>query len=65
LDAEVDISSVWETVRDNIKISAKDNLGHYEQKKHKQWFDEGCSKLLDQTKQTTSGVTESKPNSWA
>jgi hypothetical protein len=35
----------------NIKISAKDSLGYYELKKHKPWFDKGCSKLLDQRKQ--------------
>jgi hypothetical protein len=33
------------------KISAKENLGYYELKQHKLWFDEGCSKLLDQRKQ--------------
>jgi hypothetical protein len=26
LDAEVEINSAWETIRENIKISAKDNL---------------------------------------
>jgi hypothetical protein len=26
-------------------------LGYYELKKHKPWFDDGCSKLLDQRKQ--------------
>jgi hypothetical protein len=36
---------------ENIKISAKESLGYYELKKHKPWFDEGCSKLLDQRKQ--------------
>jgi hypothetical protein len=51
LDAEVEISSAWETIRENIKISAKENLGYFELKKHKLWFDEGCSKLLDQRKQ--------------
>jgi hypothetical protein len=34
----------------NIKISAKESLGYYELKKHKPWFDEGCSTLLDQRK---------------
>jgi hypothetical protein len=43
----VDIDSDWE----NIKISAKDSLGHYKLKQHKQWFDEECSKLLDKRKQ--------------
>jgi hypothetical protein len=52
LDTEVEINSAWETIRQNIKISAKESLGYFELKKHKQWFDEGCSKLLDQRKKT-------------
>jgi hypothetical protein len=48
LDAEADINSTWETITVNIKISAKESPGYYELKKHKPWFDEGCSKLLDQ-----------------
>jgi hypothetical protein len=51
LDTEVEINSAWETIRENIKISARESLGHFELKKHKPWFDEGCSKLLDQRKQ--------------
>jgi hypothetical protein len=51
LDAEVDINSAWETVRENIKISAKESLGYFGLKKHKPWSDEGCSKLLNQRKQ--------------
>jgi hypothetical protein len=51
LDAEVKISSAWETTRENIKMPHKENLSCYELKKHKPWFDEGCSKLLDETKQ--------------
>jgi hypothetical protein len=43
LDAEVDINRAWETIREGIKISAKDNLGYYELKKHQPWFDKGCS----------------------
>jgi hypothetical protein len=42
----------WEAVRENIKISTKEILGYYELKKHKPWFDEGCSKLWHQRKQT-------------
>jgi hypothetical protein len=30
---------------------AKESLGYFELKKHKPWFDEGCSKLLDERKQ--------------
>jgi hypothetical protein len=50
-DTEVEINSAWETIRENIKVSAKESLGYFELKKHKTWFDEGCSKLLDQRKQ--------------
>jgi hypothetical protein len=51
LDTVVYINSAWETIRENIKISSKESLGYFELKKHKLWFDEGCSKLLDQRKQ--------------
>jgi hypothetical protein len=44
LDTEVDINRAWETIRESIKISAKESLGYHELKKHKPWFDEGCSK---------------------
>jgi hypothetical protein len=45
------INRVWETIRENIKISAKESLGYYELKTHIPWFDEECSKLLDKRKQ--------------
>ncbi|PNF25843.1 hypothetical protein B7P43_G11138 [Cryptotermes secundus] len=51
LDTKVGVDKAWETIRENIKISAKESLGYYELKKHKPWFDEGCSKLLDESKQ--------------
>jgi hypothetical protein len=38
LNAEVGVNSAWDMIRDNIKISAKESLGHYELKKHKPWF---------------------------
>jgi hypothetical protein len=50
LDSKVGINSIWETIRENIKISAKESLGYCELKKHERWFDRGCSKL-DQRKQ--------------
>jgi hypothetical protein len=50
LDTKVEINSAWETIRENITISAKESLGYFELKKHKPWFDEGCSELLDQRK---------------
>jgi hypothetical protein len=54
MDVEKDINSVWETIRENIKISAKESLGYYELKKHKPWFAKRCRKLL--------GQKEKKPN---
>jgi hypothetical protein len=51
LDNDVDIKRAWETIRENIKISAKVSLGYYELKKHKPWFHEGCPIVLDQRKQ--------------
>jgi hypothetical protein len=52
LDADVEINSVWERFRENIKnFSRREEVGFFIFKKHKPWFDKGCSKLLDQTKQ--------------
>jgi hypothetical protein len=47
----VDVNKAWETIRENIEISAKENVGYFELMKNKSWFDEGCPKLLDQRKQ--------------
>ena len=47
----MDVNKAWETISENINISAKESRGYYELKKHKPWFDEGCSKLLEQRKQ--------------
>jgi hypothetical protein len=44
-------------MRENIKISAKEIICCYELNKHKQWFEERCSKLLVQTKKLNSVVT--------
>jgi hypothetical protein len=48
----VDINGAWETVGENMNISTKESLGYYELKKCKPWFDERCSELLDESKQT-------------
>jgi hypothetical protein len=47
LDTEVDVNKAWETIRENINISAKESLGYYELKKNKPWFDQGCSNCSD------------------
>jgi hypothetical protein len=51
LDNDVDINRAWETIRQNIKITVKESLGFYELREHNLWFDEKCSKILDQRKQ--------------
>jgi hypothetical protein len=38
LDAAANVHSACETIRENIKISAKESLGYFEFKKHKPWF---------------------------
>jgi 50S ribosomal subunit-associated GTPase HflX len=47
LDTEVEINSTCKTIRENVKISAKESLSYFELKRHKPLFDRGCSKLLD------------------
>jgi hypothetical protein len=47
----VHVIKAWGTIRENKNISAKENLGYYEPKENKPWFDEGWSKLLEQRKQ--------------
>jgi hypothetical protein len=38
-------------VRENIKTSAKDNLGYHRLKQNKPWFDDDCLKLIYERKQ--------------
>jgi hypothetical protein len=45
-----DINRAWDAIRENIKISAKECIGHREAKRHKPWIDEKCSKLVDRRK---------------
>jgi hypothetical protein len=62
MDAEVEINSAWEMIRENIKISAKESLHYFQLKKHKLWFDEGCSIKIIRSKETSkiAVVTGSK-----
>jgi hypothetical protein len=48
LDESFEINNAWESIRGNIKNSAKDNLGYQKLKHNKPWFDDECSKLIDQ-----------------
>ncbi|PNF27854.1 hypothetical protein B7P43_G09196 [Cryptotermes secundus] len=40
LETEVDVNKAWETIGEDIKMSAKESLGYYEPKKDKPRFDE-------------------------
>jgi hypothetical protein len=51
LNESFDINNAWESIRENIKTSAKYNLGYQKLKYNKPWFDEECSKLINQWKQ--------------
>ncbi|KAJ4442725.1 hypothetical protein ANN_04316 [Periplaneta americana] len=42
VEKELDVNSLWENTRDNIKIAAEQSIGYYETKKKKSWFDEDC-----------------------
>jgi hypothetical protein len=50
-DDTVDMSRAWENIRENMKTSAKESLGHYDLQQRKPWFDDECSKLIDRRKQ--------------
>jgi hypothetical protein len=50
-DDNVDMKRAWIHVRENIKTSAKESLGHYQLQQHKPWFDDESSKLMDRRKQ--------------
>jgi hypothetical protein len=52
LDESFDMNSAWESIRENVKTSAKDNLGYWKLKHNKPWLDNVCSKLIDQWKLT-------------
>jgi hypothetical protein len=43
-----DINNAWESIRENITTSAKDNLEYERLKHNKPLFDDECSKLIDQ-----------------
>jgi hypothetical protein len=49
-DDNVDMNRAWENIRENIKSSAKESLGHYKLQQHKSWFDYEYSKLIDRRK---------------
>ncbi|KAJ4430252.1 hypothetical protein ANN_22464 [Periplaneta americana] len=50
-EEELDVNSVWENIRDNIKIAAEQSISYHETKKRKPWFDEDCSTVVERRKQ--------------
>ncbi|KAJ4432818.1 hypothetical protein ANN_21457 [Periplaneta americana] len=51
VEKELDVNSVWENIRDSIKIAAEQSIGYYETKKKKPWFDEDCCMVVERRKQ--------------
>jgi hypothetical protein len=47
LDDNGDINRARETIRENIRISAKESIGLCESKSYKPWFNYECLKLVD------------------
>jgi hypothetical protein len=39
LNAEMEINSAWEMIRENIKFSIQKSIGYFELKKYKPWFE--------------------------
>jgi hypothetical protein len=52
LDERLYINSAWKNIRENNKTSVKENLGYRRLKFNKPWFDDECSELIDQQKET-------------
>jgi hypothetical protein len=51
LEDSGNINGAWDNIRENIRTSAQESPCYCESKDRKQWFDEGCSKLVDRRKQ--------------
>jgi hypothetical protein len=51
LDDNGDMNRAWETIRENIRILAKESIGLCESQSCKPWFDEEYFKLVDRRKQ--------------
>jgi len=50
-DGEDINNRAWESIKENIKTSAKENVGLHELKQHKPWFDDECLGFLENGKQ--------------
>ena len=45
------INRAWENIKENVRTLTKENIGLYELKQHKPWFDEKCLRYLNQRKE--------------
>jgi hypothetical protein len=46
VDDNGNINRAWETIRENIRILAKESIGLCESKSYTPWFNEKCLKLV-------------------
>jgi hypothetical protein len=51
LENNGDINKACDAIRENIKVSIKECVGHCNAKRHRPWFGDECSKLVDGRKQ--------------
>jgi hypothetical protein len=47
LNTDEDINRAWETIKEDVKASAKESLGLHELKQYKPWFDQEFLGFLD------------------
>jgi hypothetical protein len=50
-----DTNRAWDTIGENIRISAKESISHCESKHNKPWYDEKCSELFEGSRLNYSG----------
>jgi hypothetical protein len=64
LDAEMDIKGSWKTIRENMKTSAKESLGHYELKHNAMVQRRMLEIIRSKESSEIAVVTRSKQNEW-
>jgi hypothetical protein len=55
MDTEVDVDKTWESITENIKISARESLGYHELKKNKSCFDDGVQNYYTKVNKPNCG----------
>ncbi|PSN43801.1 hypothetical protein C0J52_15501 [Blattella germanica] len=49
-EEETNINREWETIRDTIKLSASESVGHLKKRQSRKWFDEECVDMVHKRK---------------